>query len=90
MPDTVHRTLILQQVEDRIYRDALAFDEIFSLRNHVMIVSSANSSALNHNVRINRVLTVREKKALLLIKFQFLHKNFAPFKFLSKFRFYWS
>ena len=90
MPDTVHRTLILQQVEDRIYRDALAFDEIFSLRDHIMIVGCVNGSARNRKIGVDRVLTVREKKALLLIKFQFLHKNFAPFKFLSKFRFYWS
>ena len=77
MPDTVHRTLILQQVEDRIYRDALAFDEISSLCDHIMIVVSVNRSATNRNIRVDIVLTVREKKALLLIKFKFLKSRLA-------------
>ena len=62
VPDTSHSTLILQQIKDRIDRDPLAVDEIFSLRNHVMIVSSANRSALNRKIGVDRVLTVREKK----------------------------
>ena len=78
MPDTFHGTLILQHIEDRIDRDALAFDEIFSLCDHIFIVGSVNGSATNRKIRVDRGLTVREKKALLLIKFQFFHKNFAP------------
>ena len=62
MPDTVHRTLILQQIEDRIDRDPLAFDEIFSLCDHIFIVGSVNRSARNRKIGVDRVLTVREKK----------------------------
>ena len=62
MPDTVHRTLILQHIEDRIDRDPLAVDEIISPRDHVFIVSSVNRSATNRESGVDRVLTVREKK----------------------------
>ena len=62
VPDTVHSTLIIQQIEDRIDRDPLAVDEIFSLRNHVMIVSSANRSALNRKIGVDRVLTVSQRE----------------------------
>ena len=62
MPDTVHRTLILQHIEDRIDRDPLAVDEIISLRDYIMIVGSVNRSARNRKIGVDRVLTVREKK----------------------------
>jgi putative hemolysin len=87
VPDTVHSTLIIQQIEDRIDRDPLAVDEIISLCDHIMIVSSVNRSARNRKIGVDRVLTVREKKALLLIKNHFSHKNFAPFKFSQSFVF---
>ena len=70
VPDTFHGTLILKHIEDRIDRDSLAVDEIISPRDHVFIVSSVNRSATNRESGVDRVLTVREKKALLLIKFK--------------------